>query len=86
MNVFDHHRARGDFVDWATEDCKNYFSNFSDNLVVTPEIVYQNLPEFGDYKGKTLMLVGGGPSANNDWEKNEYDYLWSINHFFRNET
>ena len=85
MNVFDHHRARGNFVDWVTEDCKSHFSGFSDNLIVTPEIAYQNLPEFKSCKGKTLMLIGGGPSANNDWEQNEYDFLWSINHFFRNE-
>ena len=85
MNVFDHHRARGTFSDWAAQDCKSYFPDFSDNLVVTPEIVYQEHEEFKNYKGKTLMLVGGGPSANNDWDKYEYDCLWSINHFFRNE-
>ena len=31
------------------------------------------------------MLVGGGPSANNDWEQIEYNNLWSINHFFKND-
>ena len=31
------------------------------------------------------MLVGGGPSANGDWDAHKYDYLWSINHFFKNE-
>ena len=85
MNVFDHHRARGNFTDWAPADCKSYFHSFSDNLIITPEIVYQELPDFKNCQGKTLMLVGGGPSANNNWDENEYDYLWSINHFFRNE-
>lgn len=85
MNVFDHHRVRGNFQDWATEDSKKYFPTFSNNLVVTPEIVYQDHEEFHNYKNKTLMLIGGGPSANNDWDNNQYDYLWSINHFFKNE-
>lgn len=85
MNVFEHHRARNTFQEWSTADCKTFFPSFSNNLVVTPDITYQNKEGFSDYKGKTLMLVGGGPSANNDWDSREYDYLWSINHFFKNE-
>jgi hypothetical protein len=85
VNVFEHHRARNTFQEWSTADCKTFFPSFSNNLVVTPDITYQNKEGFSDYKGKTLMLVGGGPSANNDWDSREYDYLWSINHFFKNE-
>jgi len=85
VNVFEHHRARSTFQEWSAADCKTFFPSFSDNLVVTPEITYQNKNGFSEYAGKTLMLVGGGPSANNDWDSNEYDYLWSINHFFKNE-
>ena len=85
MDVFEHHRARGPFKEWAATDCRGFFPRFSDNLVATPEIVYQHHDHFDDYKDKTLMLVGGGPSANNDWSTQECDYLWSINHFFRNE-
>ena len=85
MNVFDHHRARGPFQDWASKDCRLMFPKFSDNLIASPEIVYQHHLEFEDYAGKTLMLVGGGPSANKDWGDVEYDYLWSINHFFKND-
>ena len=85
MNVFEHHRARGRYEDWAKQDCTALFPKFSNSLVTTPEITYQHHPHFDDDRGKTLMLVGGGPSANNDWGSQEYDYLWSINHFFRNE-
>lgn len=85
MNVFEHHRAHGPFDSWAPKDCRNSFPDFSNNLVITPEIVYQEHKEFKDYEGKTLMLIGGGPSANNDWEKYSYDYLWSINHFYKND-
>ena len=85
MNVFEHHRARGTFQEWSAADCKSHFPKFSDQLVVTPEIIYQQIDGFADYKGSTLMLVGGGPSANNDWESQEHDYLWSINHFFKSE-
>lgn len=31
------------------------------------------------------MLVGGGPSSKYDWDSIDYDYLWSMNHFFLNK-
>jgi len=85
VNPFEHHRTRGKFEEWSTTDCKNQFPLFSNQLVTTPEIIYQNMDGFDKYKNNTLMIVGGGPSANNDWELREYDCLWSINHFFKNE-
>jgi hypothetical protein len=84
MDVFEHHRARGSFKDWASKDCRALFPNFSDNLYADSEIVYQSLNEFKDFKGKNLLLVGGGPSAKDNWENEDYDCLWSINHFFKN--
>jgi hypothetical protein len=69
----------------AEKFCRSIFPQFSDNLVVTDDIVYQYKNHFNEYKSKTLMLVGGGPSSNNDWDSMDYDYLWSMNHFFLNE-
>jgi hypothetical protein len=71
--------------DPAKKFCESIFPNFSDNLIVTDDIVYQHKDHFNNYKNKTLMLVGGGPSANQDWDSKQYDYLWSMNHFFLNE-
>ena len=60
------------------------FPDFSDNLRETSEIVYQDVPHFQNYKDKTLMLVGGGPSSASNWNSVDYDYLWSMNHYYKN--
>jgi hypothetical protein len=84
LSVFDHHLATSSFPGWASKDSKRMFPNFSDSLIETDDIVYQNLPRFKNYKGKVLMLVGAGPSASTGWEDIEYDYLWTMNHFYKN--
>ena len=84
-DVFWHGRARGSFPEWAVTDCKSFFPKFSNDLVISPEIVYQHKPHFDNYKDTTLILVGGGPSSKGDWENNDYDYIWSMNHFYLSE-
>ena len=84
MSVFSHHRSRGKFIDWVSQDFKNMFPDFSDKLVSTENIVYQKLRHFDNYPGKTLMLVGGGPSASSGWEDKKYDFIWTMNHFYKN--
>ena len=84
IDPFQHHRAISSFPEWATKDCNNMFPKFSDNLYADQEIVYQKKEHFSNYKGKVLMLVGGGPSSSEGWQDVEYDYLWSMNHFYKN--
>jgi len=84
-DIFCHGRARNTFQEWSSEDCRILFPDFSDNLVVTSEITYQHKDYFDSYKGKTLMLVGGGPSSKEGWDDYKHDYIWSMNHFFLNE-
>ena len=73
-----------EFEKCATADCKFLFPKFSDKLRCNSRIIYQDRPEFSDYAGKKLLLIGGGGSTNDmDWDKLEdYDYIWSVNHFF----
>ncbi len=65
-------------------DCERMFPKFSDKLTTNTRIIYQNLPTFKEYKGKRLLIIGGGGSTNNlDWENlHTYDYIWSVNHFY----
>jgi len=65
-------------------DCKGMFPKFSDNLKSNTRVIYQELPEFKEYKGKSILIIGGGGSTNKlDWETlNTYDYVWSVNHFY----
>jgi hypothetical protein len=86
FGVFDHHRSRGPFDQWASADCNEMFFQFVKDLHKDNEIVYEKLPEFENYKDSTVLIVGGGPSARDlDLDEQEYDYLWSINHFFKSD-
>jgi hypothetical protein len=50
------------------------------------EYVIQNVDAFSKVRGKTVLIVGGGPSALSvDWEKYDFDHIWSCNHFFMND-
>ena len=83
--VFDHEMIRASFEASAKVWCKTMFEQFSDSLTSNDEIVYQNMPEFADYAGKKILVVGGGPSTSElDFDEVEYDYLWSANHFYKN--
>ena len=87
-------RYKENFEKTATADCKYLFPKFSDNLKCIPKVkqewkrdngvIYQHRPEFEDYKGARVLIIGGGGSTNTmDWDKLEdYDYIWSVNHFF----
>ena len=47
---------------------------------------YENLPELEKYKNSTILVVGGGPSTDYcDWEKEEREFTWSCNHFYKNK-
>lgn len=49
------------------------------------EYLIQDHPFFETVKDKTVMIVGGGPSAVQvPWERYRFDQLWSCNHFFMN--
>jgi hypothetical protein len=38
---------------------------------------------FKKYEGKTIMVVGGGPTTNDaSWENLEYDYIFSCNQYY----
>ena len=43
--------------------------------------------KYSQYKDKTLLIVGGGPStAEVKWEKIKVDYIWSCTNFFMNKN
>ena len=59
--------------------------NFVEPLIITPQVTYSNKPHFDDYWDASILLVCGGGSANllcdEVWDN--YDFVWSMNHFFR---
>lgn len=86
FSPYNFYRARGEFRNWASQDCKEIFYNFSDNLAITDEIVYRNLPGFNKFKDSSILLIGGGPSTDSiNWNEKDHDYCWSMNHFYLNK-
>jgi hypothetical protein len=76
---FANNRTRG--VDYL-----NKYNFLGRALIKTPEIICRDTPELEKFKGKKILVVGAGPTTNwYDWKPNEYDYIFSCNHFFLNE-
>jgi hypothetical protein len=72
---------------WNKEYVLNYYGSiFGDNIVQNDEIIYKDSPDLKKFKNSKILIVGGGPTANLcDWNPEEYDFVWSCNHFFLNE-
>jgi len=76
---------------------EEYNSTIVDKIDVfkTQELVFDDAGEFfisnvdnhfNRYTGKKIMIVCGGPSANEvDWQAVDYDYLWTCNEFYKND-
>ena len=87
IDPYYHHRATAKFPKWVENDFYTMFPNFSDKLVSNKNIVYQRNSKFDRYPGKTLMLVGAGPSCLQDsWKSIKFDFVWSMNQFYRSDT
>lgn len=57
-----------------------------DNYLSDGEFIYQDLPELKKIKGSKVLIVGGGPSASDvDWDTKDYEYVISLNHFYKSE-
>ena len=73
------------FPNWVIRDVKVMFNGFSSSAIVNNSIAYSDLEQFKKYENKNVLILGGGPSTLKlDLEKQDYDYLWSCNHFFYN--
>jgi len=90
-NDFSFFSQKENFINdsrWGKQHLLNLFEKpFGSNLVETDEYMIQDHEGFKKFEGKTILLIGGGPSANDvDWTNLNfhYDYAWSCNNFFMN--
>ena len=85
-DCYQHHRATEPFPNWVVRDCRLSFKKFVKSVVTSREIVYSDLSHFEEYKNKTVLIIGGGPSTNMlELDEIERDFTWSCNYFFKNE-
>lgn len=77
--TFANNRTRG--VDHLSQ-----YNFLGRDIIKTPEIICRDTPELKKFKGKKILVVGAGPTTDwHDWKPNEYDHIFSCNHFFLNE-
>ena len=83
-------KDRKNFIRWGKDYVKQALK---DNQVFKNQPIIQDCEFFIGYPdclkkfhNKSIMIVGGGPSANTvNWENVKTDYLWSINKFYLND-
>ena len=60
-----------------------YGRHFGKDVFQSNEIIYLNNNRYKDFKGSKILVLAGGPSAKNyDWNPEDYDYIFSCNHFY----
>ena len=63
-----------------------YGNHFGKDIVANEEIIYSNHPRISKFKNSKILVVAGGPTAKErNWNPNNYDYVFSCNHFFLND-
>lgn len=57
----------------------------TDSTVVTREAVFQNFDYLQKFVNSKILIVGAGPSFDNEYDTSSYDYIWSCNSFYKND-
>jgi len=53
---------------------------------VDSEIIYQQNSRLEKFKDSKILILGAGPTASEvDWNEDDYDFVFSTNHFFMND-
>ena len=74
------------FQTWCTVNFNSCFPSFSSQLALSDNVCFSRQYEFEQFKKKTILIIGGGPSMLSfDLSTCEqYDHVWTMNHFFKN--
>ena len=78
-NFLEHQR-------WGVSHAVNNYAGFINkpaHFVANDDIYYEKTKETEEVKGKTILILGAGPSTDLcDWQDIECDQVWSCNHFY----
>lgn len=74
---------------WGMPFVEKHKSGFKNahEIYASSEIIYSNFDHIEQtYEDKRILIVGGGRSAGIvEWYKTDYDYVWSMNHFYQKQ-
>ena len=63
-----------------------YGKHFGKEIICNEEIMYLNHKKLLKFKNSKVLVVAGGPTAKEvPWNADDYDYVFSCNHFFLSE-
>jgi hypothetical protein len=63
-----------------------YGSILGANVKTNSEIIFLDTEGVKKFKNSKILIVGGGPSTLHvDWSSDDYDYVFSCNHFYLNK-
>jgi len=55
-------------------------------VYASQDIIYQYFDYLQKYKDSKILIIGAGPSTESaNFKEEDYDFVWSCNHFFKNE-
>ena len=83
--------------EWESHYANKMFDYFFDrnkiqksfgSLEINEELLITDNLNFSSVKGKKVLVIGGGPSSKDlsNEAYNEYDYIFSCNHFFKSQS
>lgn len=56
------------------------------NLCIEKDVAFQKIDALEKFKNSKILLIGAGPTTNEvDYKIEDYDYIWSCNHFYKNK-
>jgi hypothetical protein len=54
--------------------------------ILSEEIMFQHHEILDKFRGSKLLIAGAGPSTESaEFSEEDYDFVWSCNHFYKNE-
>lgn len=71
---------------WGMPYVQDYFGSFTGFKFVTSNLIASHPEVLDKIAGSKVLIVGGGPTANEvDWKAEDYDHILTCNHFFMNQ-
>lgn len=76
-------RKPENFIRCAQNQMSTHYNYFSGEVEYSTELAISKNGRYAKYKDSKILIVGGGPSANDyTWDPTLYNFVFSCNHFY----
>lgn len=57
-----------------------------DKFAIKKQVAFQNFDFLKKFENSKILIIGAGPTTNEvNYDVSKYDYVWSCNHFYKNQ-